>query len=112
MIVSAPKDENELQHLLFTAIYSGKPFAVRYPRGFGIGVPLDKEFQTLPIGKGEILRRGKSQRLLASLEESPTGRVGYPAGGSGPGGQGRADSRPLSRLPLDKEPHQPADIGR
>jgi len=63
--VSAGKDENELQHLLFTAIYSGKPFAVRYPRGFGIGVPLDKEFQTLPIGKGEVLRRGKDLNLFA-----------------------------------------------
>jgi 1-deoxy-D-xylulose-5-phosphate synthase len=65
MNVSAPKDENELQHLLFTAIYSGKPFAVRYPRGFGIGVPLDKEFQTLPIGKSEVLRRGKDVNLFA-----------------------------------------------
>jgi len=65
MIVSAPKDENELQHLLFTAIYSGKPFAVRYPRGFGIGVPLDKELQTLPIGKSEILRRGKDLNFFA-----------------------------------------------
>jgi 1-deoxy-D-xylulose-5-phosphate synthase len=65
MIVSAPKDENELQHLLFTAIYSGRPFAVRYPRGFGIGVPLDRELQTLAIGKGEILRRGKDVNLFA-----------------------------------------------
>ncbi len=65
MIVSAPKDENELQHLLFTAIYSGKPFAVRYPRGFGIGVPLDKTLQTLPIGKAEIVRRGEDLNLFA-----------------------------------------------
>ena len=65
MIVSAPKDENELQHMLFTAIYSGKPFAVRYPRGFGIGVALDRELQTLPIGKGEVLRRGKDVNLFA-----------------------------------------------
>ena len=65
MIVSAPKDENELQHMLFTAIYSGKPFAVRYPRGFGIGVALDRELQTLPIGKSEVLRRGKDVNLFA-----------------------------------------------
>jgi 1-deoxy-D-xylulose-5-phosphate synthase len=65
MVVSAPKDENELQHMLFTAIYSGRPFAVRYPRGFGIGVSLDKSLQTLPVGKGEILRRGKDLNLFA-----------------------------------------------
>jgi 1-deoxy-D-xylulose-5-phosphate synthase len=65
MIVSAPKDENELQHLLFTAIYSGKPFALRYPRGFGIGAALDKSLQTLPVGKGEFLRRGKDLNLFA-----------------------------------------------
>src|ERR1700737_3452791 len=65
MIVSAPKDENELQHLLFTAIGSGRPFAVRYPRGFGIGVALDKGLQTLPIVKGEVLRRGNALNLFA-----------------------------------------------
>jgi 1-deoxy-D-xylulose-5-phosphate synthase len=65
MIVSAPKDENELQHLLFTAIQSGRPFAVRYPRGFGIGARLDPTLQTIPIGKGEILRKGKDIFLFA-----------------------------------------------
>src|SRR6266850_1295061 len=38
MVVAAPKDENELQHLLYTALHSGRPFAMRYPRGFGLGV--------------------------------------------------------------------------
>jgi 1-deoxy-D-xylulose-5-phosphate synthase len=65
MIVAAPKDENELQHLLFTAIQSGKPFAIRYPRGFGIGVALDAALQTIPIGKGEMLRRGADLTLFA-----------------------------------------------
>ncbi|HUJ16311.1 MAG TPA: 1-deoxy-D-xylulose-5-phosphate synthase [Thermoanaerobaculia bacterium] len=65
MIVSAPKDENELQHLLFTAINSGKPFAIRYPRGFGIGVPLDAQLQQIPIGKGEFIRRGADINFLA-----------------------------------------------
>jgi len=65
MIVSAPKDENELQHLLFTAIHSGKPFAVRYPRGFGAGVPFDATLRALPIGKGEILRKGSDLMLFA-----------------------------------------------
>jgi 1-deoxy-D-xylulose-5-phosphate synthase len=65
MIVGAPKDENELQHFLFTAIHSGKPFAIRYPRGFGAGVPLDDVPQSIPIGKGEILRKGTDLTLFA-----------------------------------------------
>jgi 1-deoxy-D-xylulose-5-phosphate synthase len=65
MIVSAPKDENELQHLLYTAIYSGQPFAVRYPRGFGIGATLDKSLQKIPIAKAEVLKRGKDVNLFA-----------------------------------------------
>jgi 1-deoxy-D-xylulose-5-phosphate synthase len=63
--VAAPKDENELQHMLFTAIRSGQPFAVRYPRGFGIGTPLDPVLQTIPAGKGEILRSGHDVVLFA-----------------------------------------------
>jgi 1-deoxy-D-xylulose-5-phosphate synthase len=65
MTVAAPKDENELQHLLFTAIESGKPFAVRYPRGLGPGAELDPELRQMPIGKGELLREGKDLCLLA-----------------------------------------------
>src|SRR5512140_462222 len=51
MTVAAPKDENELQHLLFTAIGSGKPFAIRYPRGAGLGVDLDPALRPIPVGK-------------------------------------------------------------
>jgi 1-deoxy-D-xylulose-5-phosphate synthase len=58
-IVMAPKDENELQHMLATAVEQPHPTAVRYPRGNGIGVPLDAEFRQLPIGKAEVLRRGR-----------------------------------------------------
>jgi len=65
MIAAAPKDENELQHLLFTALRSGKPFAVRYPRGFGAGVPLDATLQQIPIGKAEILQKGTDLTLFA-----------------------------------------------
>jgi 1-deoxy-D-xylulose-5-phosphate synthase len=65
MIVAAGKDENELQHLLFTAIYSGRPFTVRYPRGAGLGVPLDEKLVTIPIGRGEIIREGKDLFLVA-----------------------------------------------
>lgn len=65
MTVGAPQDENELQHMLFTAINSGKPFAVRYPRGVALGVELDTELKTIPIGKGEILEEGRDLTLLA-----------------------------------------------
>jgi 1-deoxy-D-xylulose-5-phosphate synthase len=65
MTVAAPKDENELQHLLFTAIESGRPFAIRYPRGLGQGVELDPDLKRIPIGKGEVLREGRDLCLLA-----------------------------------------------
>jgi 1-deoxy-D-xylulose-5-phosphate synthase len=65
MVVAAPKDENELQHLLYTARESGRPFAVRYPRGLGLGVPLDAAWKAIPIGKGEVLSDGKDLCLLA-----------------------------------------------
>ncbi len=65
MTVASPKDENELQHMLFTAIESGRPFALRYPRGLGHGVALDASPGALAIGRGEILRRGDDILLLA-----------------------------------------------
>ncbi|HPG28446.1 MAG TPA: transketolase C-terminal domain-containing protein, partial [Myxococcota bacterium] len=64
-IVMAPKDENELQHLLETAIEYPGPAAVRFPRGSGVGVPLDPEIKTLPIGEGELLRDGRDAAILA-----------------------------------------------
>ncbi|MBI4283129.1 MAG: 1-deoxy-D-xylulose-5-phosphate synthase, partial [Chloroflexi bacterium] len=65
LIVAAPKDENELQHLLYTAVKSGHPMAVRYPRGAGLEVKLDAELHPIPIGKGEIVRYGKDVAILA-----------------------------------------------
>jgi len=65
MVIMAPKDENELQHMLKTAVYHSGPVAVRYPRGNGEGVPMDEELQHLPIGKGEILREGSDVLLIA-----------------------------------------------
>ncbi len=55
MHVMAPKDENELRHMLYTALYMEGPVSLRYPRGSGLGVAIDKEFQMLPIGKAELL---------------------------------------------------------
>ena len=65
LIVSAPKDENELQHLLYTAVRAGQPMAIRYPRNSGLGVELDTTLHEIPIGKGEILRQGDDAAILA-----------------------------------------------
>jgi len=63
--VASPRDENELRHLLFTAVQSGSPFAVRYPRGSGIGVSLDSPLRIIPPGTGEVLRRGSDILIVA-----------------------------------------------
>ena len=65
IVVMAPKDENELRHMLYTAINLNGPAAVRYPRGNGFGVPLDAELKALEIGKGEILREGSDIGIVA-----------------------------------------------
>jgi len=65
MIISAPKDENELQHLIATATVARHPMAVRYPRGDGFGVPLDAKIEKLEIGKGELLKKGSELALIA-----------------------------------------------
>ncbi|HEX8960916.1 MAG TPA: 1-deoxy-D-xylulose-5-phosphate synthase [Geobacteraceae bacterium] len=65
MTVMAPKDENELQHMVKTAIYADHPIALRYPRGNGYGIPMDQEPAILPIGKGEVLAEGDDLAILA-----------------------------------------------
>jgi len=65
MVMMAPKDENELRHMLKTAIGCGLPVSVRYPRGKGLGVPLDDGLSTLPIGKGEVLHEGTDLVIIA-----------------------------------------------
>jgi len=65
IIVMACKDENELQHMLKTAVECGRPVAIRYPRGEGCGVPLDPEPTCLEVGKAEILREGKDVAIIA-----------------------------------------------
>src|SRR5260370_9503054 len=55
MKLMAPKDENELRHMLYTAIYMDGPVALRYARGKAVGVPLDGELRKLEIGKAELL---------------------------------------------------------
>lgn len=63
--VMAPKDENELRHMLVTALETQGPAALRYPRGNGYGVPLEQQLAPLPIGKGELLREGDRGAILA-----------------------------------------------
>ncbi|GAW94190.1 1-deoxy-D-xylulose-5-phosphate synthase [Calderihabitans maritimus] len=65
MTVMAPKDENELRHMLATAITFDGPIALRYPRGSGTGVRLDQEVKPLPVGKAEVLREGQHIVILA-----------------------------------------------
>jgi 1-deoxy-D-xylulose-5-phosphate synthase len=65
IVVMAPKDENELRHMLYTALNVNGPAALRFPRGNGLGVTLDPEFKLLEIGKGEILREGSDIGILA-----------------------------------------------
>ena len=65
MVVMAPKDENELQHMIKTCLHHPGPAAVRYPRGASLGVDLEAEPAVLPLGKGELLREGKDVALVA-----------------------------------------------
>ena len=63
--IMAPKDENELQHMLATAIDYAGPIGLRYPRGEGWGVPLDEDLKHLEIGKAELLRDGTDVVIAA-----------------------------------------------
>ena len=65
IIVMAPRDENELQHMLKTAVDCGHPVSLRYPRGKGFGAILDDELKNLEIGKGEVLQEGSDLAIIA-----------------------------------------------
>jgi len=73
IIIMSPKDENELQHMLKTALSFDCPVAIRYPRGSGSGMKLDEELASLECGKAEILKRGDDIALFA------LGATVYPA---------------------------------
>ncbi|WP_342598363.1 1-deoxy-D-xylulose-5-phosphate synthase [Psychrobacillus sp. FSL H8-0483] len=65
MVIMMPKDENEGQHMVKTAFdYSDGPIALRYPRGNGLGVPMDEELRTIPIGSWEVLKEGTQAAIL------------------------------------------------
>ena len=65
MVVMAPKDENELQHMVKTCLNYDGPASVRYARGVSLGVQMDPEPVALPVGKGEILREGTDVAIVA-----------------------------------------------
>ena len=64
LVILAPKDENDLQHCLKTALNTGGPAAIRFPRGSGLGVPIDQAAREYPLGTAELLRDGDDVLLL------------------------------------------------
>ncbi|OAB46390.1 1-deoxy-D-xylulose-5-phosphate synthase [Paenibacillus antarcticus] len=66
MVLMMPKDENELRHMMFTALeYNDGPIAYRYPRVNGLGVPMDETLVSIPIGTWETVREGEGYAVLA-----------------------------------------------
>lgn len=65
MVVMAPKDENELQNMLYSATKYDAPTAIRYPRGKGLGVALDETFRYLEVGSAEVLQEGTDILMIA-----------------------------------------------
>ncbi|WP_442951587.1 1-deoxy-D-xylulose-5-phosphate synthase [Paenibacillus sp. GYB004] len=67
MVMMMPKDENELRHMMKTAVdYNEGPIAVRYPRMNGVGVKMDEEVKPIPIGSWETVRDGEGFAILAA----------------------------------------------
>jgi 1-deoxy-D-xylulose-5-phosphate synthase len=101
IIIMAPKDEEELRHLLYTAVKAGCPAVVRYPRGTCAGVEETLPMKELPLGKAEVLREGDDIAILA------TGTMVYPALDAAKivGGEGIAAGVVNCRFikPLDEE---------
>lgn len=65
LVLMMPKDENEGQHMVYTALkYDDGPIAMRFPRGNGLGVPMDESFKQIPIGSWEVLKEGRDAAIL------------------------------------------------
>lgn len=65
IVLMMPKDENEGQHMVYTALtYDDGPIAMRFPRGNGLGVPLDKDLKAIPVGTWEVLKEGYDAAIL------------------------------------------------
>lgn len=75
MIIMAPSDGHELRQMLYTGLYCQAPCAVRYPRGSGPTVSLEAPFSALPLGKGNVIRKGESIAILSFGSMLETGKV-------------------------------------
>jgi 1-deoxy-D-xylulose-5-phosphate synthase len=65
LVLMMPKDENEGQHMVYTALnYEDGPIAMRFPRGNGIGVPMDEKFRNISIGTWEVIKEGRDAAIL------------------------------------------------
>jgi 1-deoxy-D-xylulose-5-phosphate synthase len=67
MVVMAPSNEDECRQMLFTATTLDAPAAVRYPRGSGPGVAIQETMRVLPLGRGVVLREGRSGLALLAF---------------------------------------------
>lgn len=59
IILMAPKDENELRHMIYSALRYEKPVAIRFPKGIGPGAPVERDFRFIPAGQAELLKEGR-----------------------------------------------------
>ncbi len=71
MIVMAPKDENELQHMLWSAISYGHPCSVRFPKAKGLGVPIDETLRVLTPGQSELVKDGRDLIFAVGNQVAP-----------------------------------------
>jgi len=67
LTIMAPKDENELQHMLFSALQYRRPVAIRYPRGSGLGVPLEQLLRYIPEGSAEVVRQAEPGVVIIAV---------------------------------------------
>lgn len=67
LTIMAPKDENELQHMLLSALQYNRPVAIRYPRGSGLGVPLEQLFRSIPEGCAEVVRPAPAGTAIIAI---------------------------------------------
>jgi 1-deoxy-D-xylulose-5-phosphate synthase len=65
LVLMAPKDENEMRDMLYTAVDHPGPVALRYPRGRGVGVAFSSTLSKIPVGKAELLKEGEDLLILA-----------------------------------------------
>ena len=98
LTLMAPKDEKELRNLLASALTYNTPAAIRYPRGEGLGVPLEGDPEIIPRGQWEWLEPGEQTVVLAVGNMVDPGRAG------GSPVEGRGDFRGRDQCPFHQTP--------